>query len=771
MTKYILLVLAALAFIAGSPIESRAQSQNATAVIRTRLLKGITQKALVERGVDIMHVYPDGRVDLAVTDEQFAWVSSKGVSVSLLDRINLLAPATLDANLGAYYTHAEMEAGLDSLVAAYPTLARIDTLGTTYQGIRIRAIKISDNVNVDENEPEVFIMGCHHAREIMSVEVPMRLAKYLLANYGTDPVVTNIVNTREIWIAPMINIDGHYWVELNHSGSSVNWWRKNRRVNGDGSFGVDINRNYGYNWGYDNVGSSPTPGSDVYRGSAAFSEPETQAVRNFCALHHFTLSLSYHSYGDDILYPWGYAPLNTMDQELFAALGDTLRHGNDYLAGNVASGAIYLTNGDSDDWLYGDVQTKGVVHGFTVELNSLDEGGFSPPENLILPTFNKVLGLNLTLLTLADNPYRLLGPWAPQMNPVATLNPPAFEISWSGGATHDPNPPVSYELSEIKNLTTVTDSVEAPDWLWNAEGFVLSNARSYAGSYSYYSGRADDLHRDLRMVNIYPMWLPTTLTCRLWYDIENGWDYAYLEGSTDDGKTWVTLPGNRTTNVNPNGSNSGNGITGSSGGWVSATFDLTNLMVSETGFALLRFLYVTDESVNNEGIYIDLVSPVTHVERSSVIASNVTHTWFHRWPQELGNFLYCVRAFDAEGQASGRSDLVSRQVTDITAATPPAPMSSLEQNYPNPFNPATTLTFTVGAGDAPGGGAALVSLRLYDVSGRVVAVLKEGKLSAGRYSVTWNGLENTGRAVASGIYFARLRVGNKVFVRKIVLAR
>ena len=226
----------------------------------------------------------------------------------------------------------------------------------------------------------------------------------------------------------------------------------------------------------------------------------------------------------------------------------------------------------------------------------------------------------------------------------------------------------------------------------------------------------------------------------------------------------MTLPGNRTTNVNPNGNNSGNGITGSSGGWVSATFDLTNLMVSETGFALLRFLYVTDESVNNEGIYIDLVSPVTHVERSSVIASNITHTWFHRWPQELGNFLYCVRAFDAEGQASGRSDLATRQVTDITAATPPAPLSSLEQNYPNPFNPATTLTFTVGAGDAPGGGAALVSLRLYDVSGRVVAVLKEGKLSAGRYSVTWNGLE-------SGIYFARLRVGDRVFVRKVVLAR
>ncbi|MGD1047190.1 MAG: M14 family zinc carboxypeptidase [Candidatus Krumholzibacteriaceae bacterium] len=771
MTKYILLVLATLAFIAGAPLESRAQDQRATAVVRTKLSKSVSQKALVEKGIDIMHVYPDGRVDLAVTDEQLAWISSKGASVSVLERIDLAAPATLDANLGAYYTHAEMEAGLDSLVAAHPTLARIDTLGTTYLGNYIRAIKISKNVTVDENEPEVFIMGCHHARELMSVEVPMRLAKYLLANYGTDPVVTNIVNTREIWIAPMINIDGHVWVELNHAGSSVNWWRKNRRVNGDGSIGVDLNRNYSYKWGYDNVGSSPTPASDVYRGSGPFSEPETQAVRNFCARHHFTLSISYHSYGDLILYPWGYAALNTMDQDLFSALGDTLRYGNDYLAGNVASGAIYLTNGGSEDWLYGDTQTKNVVYAFTVELNSYEEGGFSPPESLILPTFNNVLGLNLTLLTLADNPSRILGPWAPQMGPVTALNPPAYQISWTGSDPHDPNPAVSYDLTEIKNLTTRTDSVEAGDALWTADGFALSSARASAGSYSWYSGRGDNLHQTLSMVNIYPMGLPTTLTCRLWYDIENGWDYAYLEGSTDDGKTWITLPGNRTTNVNPNGNNRGNGITGSSGLWVSATFDLTNLMVTETGFALLRFDYITDESVNNEGIYIDLVSPVTRADRSSVIASNILNTWYHRWPQELGNFLYCVKAFDAEGQGSARSDLAARQVTDLTSAAPPAPLSSLEQNYPNPFNPSTTLSFTVGAGDAPGGGTAPVSLRLYDVSGRLVAVVREGRLSAGRYSVTWNGLENTGRAVASGIYFARLRVGDRVFVRKIVLAR
>jgi hypothetical protein len=764
-------ILAVLAFLVWPPGESRSQPRPASAVIRAKLTKSVTPKALIERGVDILHIYPDGRADLAVTDEQLVWIISEGVLVSVLERVNLAAPAQLDSNLGSYYTYAELLAALDSLALAYPSLVHLESLGASLEGRYIRAIKISDNAAVDEDEPEVLIMGCHHARELMSVDVPIRLAKYLLSRYGADAQITNLVNGRQIWIVPMINVDGHVYVEQNHLGSSVNWWRKNRKPNGDGSFGVDLNRNYGYNWGYDDIGSSPIPSSPTYRGTSAFSELETQAVRDFCVLHDFVLSVSYHSYGNLILYPWGYAPLNTPDQELFAALGDTLRHGNDYLSGNAASGAIYITNGDSDDWLYGDTGTKSVVYAFTVELNTWEEGGFSPPENLILPTFEKVLGLNLSLIALADNPHRLLGPVAPSMNPITMLNPPGYEISWSGAIPGDPNPPVSYELTEIKDLATCLDSVEAGDALWVADGFALSSTRAYAGSQSFYSGRGDDLHRTLSMTNIYPMWLSETLTCRLWYDIEQGWDYAYLEGSTDEGINWITVPGNVTTNADPNGANRGNGITGTSLGWVGATFDLSGLMESETGFVLLRFTYITDGSVSNEGIYVDLVNPVTRIERSEAIASNYRSTWYHRWPQELGSYIYFVRGFNVDGRASKRSNLAQQQVSDISDACLPPLVSSLEQNFPNPFNPVTTLRFTVGAEDAPAGRAVRASVRIYDVSGRNVAVLREGRLPAGRYSVTWMGLAKAGTPAASGIYFAELRLDGTVFVRKMVLLK
>jgi len=767
----VLLIFAAAAFFVSPVREVCARPRPPSVVIRTKLAAEITQKALVERGVDILHVYSDGRADLAVTDEQLAWIASTGAIVSVLERIDLTAPAALDENLGQYHTYTEMNALLDSLAVAYPSLACIEALGKSFEGRVIRAIKISDNAGVDENEPELLIMGCHHSREIMSVEVPLLFAKYLLLNYGTDPVVTGLVDTREVWIIPMLNVDGHVYVEQNHGGSATTWWIKNRRPNGDGSYGVDPNRNYGYNWGYDDEGSSPDTWSWQYRGIAPFSERETQAVRNLCMLHHFILSLSYHSYGEQILFPWGYAALNTPDNALFFAIGDSLQQGNGYEVGNAASGAIYLTNGDSDDWLYGDAQTKNVVHGFTIELNSYEEGGYSPAENLIIPTFNSMLGMNLAAMRLAGDPRLNQGPWPPVMNPVTTPDPPAYVVSWSGASPDDPHQSVNYELTEIKNLTGSVDSVEAGDALWRADGFTLTTARAYAGSQSFYSGRGNNLSCALAMMSIYPAWLPKTLACRLWYDIEQGYDYAYLEGSVDDGATWVTVPGDRTTNANPNGKNRGNGITGASGGWVGATFNLASLSVSGSGFMLLRFVYVTDGTIDNEGIYIDLVNPVARFERSTVIAFNFGSTSFRCWPLELGSFVYCVRAFDVIGNPSRRSDLATWQVDAVSETTQTPAASSLEQNYPNPFNPSTTLQFTVGAAAAPEGRTAPVSLRLYDVSGRLVAVLKEGRLSAGRYSVAWNGRGAGGKPVASGIYFAELRLSGKVFVRKMVLLR
>ncbi|MBD3178937.1 MAG: hypothetical protein GF417_04685, partial [Candidatus Latescibacteria bacterium] len=421
-----LAILAIFASSAGS-------SEDSTALLRIRLDREISYSDLIEEGIDICAVYPDGRADVAVNEWQRRWISSREPDYQLLHQRGMpTATADLDSKLGNYHTYSEMETEIDSLASYYPDLTMLDTLGTSVEGRPIRGIKISDNADLDEDEPEVLIMGCHHARELMSVEVPLLLARHLLEGYGSSSYLSGLVDSREIWIVPMVNPDGHVYVQFNHEGESYNWWRKNRRDNGDGTYGVDLNRNYSYKWGYDNSGSSPSTSSDVYRGPSPFSEPETQAVRDFCAEHSFSVALSYHSYGELILYPWGYSPIYTDDHDLFSTLADSLQRGTGYLPGCSATGAIYPTNGDTDDWAYGETGQKNSFYCFTIELNSYLEGGFSPPDSLIMPTFNKVLDLNLALIGRADEPSSVLGPRAPQLSEVTVLANPDYLLEWSG---------------------------------------------------------------------------------------------------------------------------------------------------------------------------------------------------------------------------------------------------------------------------------------------------------------------------------------------------
>ncbi|MCK5642382.1 MAG: zinc carboxypeptidase, partial [Gammaproteobacteria bacterium] len=388
---------------------------------------------MVEQGIDILHLSPQGYLDVVADSRQLDYLFSQRVPVSVIGtpQMAMAAPA-LDNHLGDYHTYAEMESVLAALDTNYPALASLSSIGTSVEGRTIYALKISDNVSVDEDEPEVLYIGCHHARELMSVDVPLRFAEYLLTNYGSLPEVTGLVDSREIYFVPMLNPDGHYFVQQNHGGSWWTWWRKNRRDNGDGSYGIDLNRNYGYEWGYDDIGSSPTPSSDVYRGPSPFSEPETQVIRDFSTSRNFGLWFSYHSYGELLLYPWGYISGYTPDHELYYALGDTLTSSNGYFDGNTAMGAIYTVNGDSDDWAYGDETGKDKIFAFTPEVNTYEEGGFGPPDTLIIPTFNKLLPMNMLLLDLADSPERVLPPVTPAMYPIDDPYHPIFTLSWSG---------------------------------------------------------------------------------------------------------------------------------------------------------------------------------------------------------------------------------------------------------------------------------------------------------------------------------------------------
>lgn len=759
----LLLALAAAVFVL--PVVAAA----GTSLVRIPAKGPIQFEQLRERNIEVLAVTKDGFIDVVADEKQLEYIFSLGYGVSVLmtEDMAKAAPA-LDSNLGLYHTYAELESVLTDWEAAYPSILDVFVVGTSIEGRSLYAMKISDNVTVDESEPEVLFMGNHHARELMSVDIPLRFAGYLLSNYGSDPEVTNMVDNREIFFVPMVNPDGHVYVQNNHGSAWWSWWRKNRRVNYDLTIGVDLNRNYGFAWGYDNSGSSPNPGSELYRGASPFSEPEVSSIRDFVESREFTIWLSYHSYGELLLYPWGYVPEYTDDHAVYAALGDTLAESNGYLAGNYAMGAIYVVNGDSDDWGYGEQATKGKIFAFTPEVNSDAEGGFGPPDTLIVPTFNKLLRMNMLTLEYADNPYRVVGPYAPGQHAIQSPYYPIHTLSWTGNDPADPNPVLYYEVERCKNPSFVTDEAEAlsPDWMF--DGFTLG--APYTGFSGYYSGSGDHLSHSITTVRPFFVTAESD-TFDFWtsYAIELDWDYAYVEVSADGGGTWTTIEGNITTTSNPYGNNRGHGITGTAPGWVHAIFPLTAYLGQEVK---LRISYITDASVFEHGIDVDVLFPVPRCASVDIVATSLTDTLLQIIPDEIATFRYRVHGVDAETHASGWSgseDIVITTISDANARL--AFKSRLGKNYPNPFNPSTRIPYTVG-GPAETGRPQLVTLRVYSVTGQLVATLVDEQKAPGVYEATWDAAGRGGAPLASGIYFSRLVVGGKeVFTQKLVLLK
>jgi carboxypeptidase T len=340
----------------------------------------------VPLGVDVWEVKPDYMI-LRATEAQLERLSRMGYQVEQLEDVaqHLSAFATADAAAG-YHSAASLEEELRHLAEARPDVAELREIGRSIEGRPILALRIGDRHG---GVPKILFMGCHHAREWIAVEVPFLLAKEMVER-ADEPPIASWLSSGEVWVAPMVNPDGH-----EHSRVEQRLWRKNRRRNQDGTFGVDPNRNYGYMWGILNLPtSSHVPSDETYVGPRAFSEPETQAVRDLVACELFAGVITYHSYSQLILYPWGYTdrPVpDARDRELMVGLAIEMQglirgvHSSVYTP--QQSSELYPTAGDTTDWTYG---TYGIPS-FTIELRprTVQEGGFILPASQIQPTWEE----------------------------------------------------------------------------------------------------------------------------------------------------------------------------------------------------------------------------------------------------------------------------------------------------------------------------------------------------------------------------------------------
>jgi murein tripeptide amidase MpaA len=322
-----------------------------------------------------------------------------------------LAQAFPPADSG-FHDYAELTTKVNQVVADHPSIARKSSAGTSYQGRDLMVVKISDNVGTDEAEPEILFNSQQHAREHLTVEMAIYLLDLFTDNYGSDSRITNIVNTREIWIIPSVNPDGS---EYDIATGSYRSWRKNRQPNsGSSSVGTDLNRNWSYRWGCCG-GSSGTTSSSTYRGPSSFSAPETARLRDFVnsrvigGVQQIKANIDFHTYSELVLWPFGYTTANTTtgmnadQRNTFATLGQQMAATNGYTP--EQSSDLYIADGTSIDWMWGQHR----IFAYTFEMYPRSSSpGFYPPDEVINREVTRNRSAVLLFSEYADCPYRII---------------------------------------------------------------------------------------------------------------------------------------------------------------------------------------------------------------------------------------------------------------------------------------------------------------------------------------------------------------------------
>ena len=315
-----------------------------------------TMKKLNSMDIDIAGVDVKRKlVDALASDEDYQKIKEAGLRFTVQEVRGVTRGPDEE-----YQNPEEVEEFLKDYNERFPQLTKLVSIGKSLEGRDIWALKISDNAEAKEvSEPALLFNSMHHAREVMGPEVGIDIVSRLLDNYGSDETITNYVDQNEIWVIPMFNVDGN-----NKMWNEDSWWRKNVR----GGYGVDLNRNYPSGWDSCN-GSSGWRSSQTYRGESPASEPETVAMMKFVEEVRPVFDISYHSYSELVIYPFGCRPKKTQTKEVVEKIGKKVANLLDYVPG-TAWETLYNADGGDIDWMYEAYQ----VIPFVIEVNSRNEG-------------------------------------------------------------------------------------------------------------------------------------------------------------------------------------------------------------------------------------------------------------------------------------------------------------------------------------------------------------------------------------------------------------
>ncbi len=696
-------------------------------------------------------------------------------------------------SMGGYYTLAEIEADLDEMFQMYPNLVTQKySIGTSVEGKTIWAVKISDNPNGNEDEPKVGFDALVHAREPQSMATLMYFMWYLLENYGSDPEVTYLVNNREIYCVPCFNPDGYeYNRQTNPNGGG--YWRKNRRNNGGGCYGVDLNRNFGYMWGYNNSGSSPDPCAETYRGPSAFSEPESQAVRDLALLKNYGTHFNMHSYGNYYLYPWGYIDQETEDSLTYREFAGDMSSFNGYAFGTGQQLLGYTSNGSVRDWMYGEQTVKNKIFGYTIEIGP----DFWPDQSQIYPIAQINVKSNMYHAFVAGEYVQLVNA---NFNKEYFLPDDYIELTpefKNKGLTTAHN--LTFELSSPSQYVNINSGSASMDSLEARSSAVLSEILSFTISNSapleeeisiVLTTRigGDVASRDTTIIIIgYPVFI--------FEDLSNDPNVYWTITATPSTPKWeatteafYSAPNSYTDSKNQNYKNN-----------ATVTMTLTN-PINLLGYTNPRLRFRTKFAIESDYDYGQVKVSTNNGTTWIALTGNYTQPGVS--PQPAGQPVYDGSITSWVKEEISLANYLSSQVkiqfqlktdqgvtmdgwylddigifiytipVDKPTDNKPVYSFSLEQNYPNPFNPSTTIRYSIpNVIESGAKQSQFVSLKVYDILGNEVATLVNEEKPAGSYEIEFNVAQVSRPELSSGIYFYKLSAGEYTDSKKMVIIK
>ena len=675
-------------------------------------------------------------------------------------------------SMGGFLTYAEVANKLDSMHIQYPTLVSAKwSLVQTLEGRQQWTVRITKNPDAPTGRPEVWYHALIHAREPESMTHELYYMYWLLENYNVDPLATYILNNREIYWTPYLNPDGY---EYNHTTNPTGggMWRANRHITTGACGPVDPNRNYGIYqyWNSTNNGSSTDPcngGSGTYRGTAPFSELETQGARDFVASRNLKVVFGAHTYGNYLIKPWAWSdPTPTPDDAKFNEYLADMAATNGYTKGFASQTVGYTVRGGADDFYYGDS-----VHGGTPIIAVTPETGttgFWPTQAEIIPLAQNMLFSDQYMSLIAGAYVYPLGSAFNQSTytqgsagslkvnfknkglaaatnvkiellPVNTtyVNIPTtsftrasmpafsaadsvtFNFTVSGSVPNNYAIPVQLKI-KLNDTNTVykqdlyvivgngtavlLDSAENGFTNWSTNGtWAATTTQAHSPTHSFTDSPAGNYNNNAD--NSMTLNFPLNASNRPVYFLEFWHRYA-----TEAGYDYCYVQVS-----NDNGANwqTVKTYNGTLAAWTFQSFDITAFAANSANVRV-RFRLTADGGTTADGWYVDDIKIKNY-------ASTITGITYN-------------------------SSVIPDKFT-------------ISQNYPNPFNPATKINYALASNTN-------VKIRIYDMVGKEVQTLVDASQPAGQYTVDFNA-----SALASGVYYYTISTPQFSDTKKMLLVK